>query len=223
MEFTEMEVTLSKVDKEILESYKNFCEGLSDYLGDGYEIVLHSLENFDHSVIKILNGHYTGRSVGAPITDLALSMLEQIKRKSHVGYISYFSKNKKGEPLKSTTIAIQGEGGRIIGLLCINFYMNTPLAQLITNMYNMKHVSSGNNHIETYMDNIDDLIEQTVAQVRNEVLNDNSILSSNKNKEIISRLYNRGIFNLKDSVQKCAGILGISKNTVYMHLRNLNE
>lgn len=45
-------------------------DGLALYLGDSYEIVLHSLEELSHSVIKIINGHYTKREVGAPITDL---------------------------------------------------------------------------------------------------------------------------------------------------------
>ena len=61
----------------------------------------HSLENYDHSVIKIINGFHTGRTEGAPITDLALSMLERINGKDGAGSISYYTKNKKGEPLQS--------------------------------------------------------------------------------------------------------------------------
>ena len=70
----------TRMDRMVLESYKTLCEGLANYLGDGYEIVLHSLENYDNSVIKIINGYYTGRKEGAPITDLALHMLEDIRR-----------------------------------------------------------------------------------------------------------------------------------------------
>ena len=71
---------LTKTDRAVLESYKILCDGLANYLGEGYEIALHSLENYDSSVIKIINGYYTGRKEGAPITDLALHMLEDIKR-----------------------------------------------------------------------------------------------------------------------------------------------
>lgn len=42
----------------------------------------------------------------------------------------------------------------------------------------------------------------------------------NQNKEIVIRLYDQGIFNLKDSVIKIADRLGISKNTIYLHIRN---
>ena len=46
-------VDLTLVDQEILNSYSNMIEGLACYLGEGYEIVLHSLENYEHSVINI--------------------------------------------------------------------------------------------------------------------------------------------------------------------------
>ena len=49
-------IALTEVDKMILESCKTVVDGLADYLGDGYEFVLHSLENLDQSVIKIING-----------------------------------------------------------------------------------------------------------------------------------------------------------------------
>ena len=79
-------VDLTLVDQEILNSYSNMIEGLACYLGEGYEIVLHSLENYEHSVINIINGSHTGRKIGAPITDLALNMLEKIENTDTVSY-----------------------------------------------------------------------------------------------------------------------------------------
>ena len=43
---------LSKVDKQILESYTYILEGLADYLGPGYEFVLHSLETSIDQLLK---------------------------------------------------------------------------------------------------------------------------------------------------------------------------
>ena len=97
-------------------------DGLAAYLGDGYEIVLHSLHDLDHSVIKIINGHDTGRREGFPITDLALSMLAKIEERPDTNCITYFNRNaEKGEPLKSATIVIRNHSRMAIGLLCINF------------------------------------------------------------------------------------------------------
>lgn len=220
---------LTSLDKKILHSYCQTLDGLSNYLGNGYEIVLHSLEDYEHSAIKVINGYHTGRTEGAPITDLALKMLEQIRRNEENDHgVIYFSTNVKGEPLKSTTIPVKGEKNRIIGLLCINFYMNTTMADFFLNFAvpipseSAGLTLSGQIH-ETFSQNSSDLLDQTIQTVRQEVLMDSSVSSTNKNKEIISRLYQQGIFNLKDAVITIADALGISKNTVYLHLRNLEK
>lgn len=218
-----IDIQLTYVDRMILQSYCQMLDGLSKYLGDGYEIVLHSLEDCSHSAIKVINGEHTGRKEGAPITDLALTMLDRIqKQKKNEMEITYFSKNKKGEPLRSTTIAIKGENERIIGLLCINFYLNTPLSKLLgtfveSNPTEIKLEAS----FETFSSNNQEMVEEIVKKVRQEVLNDAGISASKKNKEIIQRLYKKGIYNMKDAVLKTAQILNMSKNTVYLHLRNL--
>ena len=211
-------IKLTKVDREILNSYITMIQGLAFYLGNGYEMVLHSLESFEHSVICIINGEHTGRKVGAPITDLALNMLDEIS-KGQEDYITYFSKNRKGEPLKSTTIAIRGDKGRIVGLFCINFYMNTPIHDILQTMLPVP-APPVNTPKENFAENSDELIETALEAVKNEIYADQSISASNKNKHIVYQLDERGIFNIKDAVVKVANLLGISKNTVYMHIRN---
>jgi len=197
--------------------------GLANYLGDGYELVLHSLESLDNSVIEIFNGHYTGRKINSPVTDLALSMLDKIEESNENDFISYITKNKKGEPLKATTIAIRGEANKVIGLLCINFYLNTPFSTMIHNFVNSELGGSEENIAENFVENIDELIIVSLNEAKDTVYNNSTISTANKNKEIITSLYQKGIFNIKDSVVKIAVLLNISKNTVYMHMRNLNK
>lgn len=216
-------VTFTENDRLILKSYKTMIEGLADYLGSGYEFVLHSLENLNESVVQIINGHHTGRKVGAPVTDLALSMLTELEQEEDSGHISYNTTNKKGEPLKAITIVIKGEDNKNIGLLCINFYLNTPLSDIISNLSNSKEHNVGNTYAkESFVDNVDELIFQAVSQIQKEVEMDESVPHLLKNKIIVSKLYKQGVFQFKDAVVKIAEILGISKNTVYMHLRSIN-
>lgn len=209
----------SELDREILNSYIVVIEGLSDYLGKGYEIVLHSLENFERSVIAIINGHHTGRKVGYPITELALNMLTEIEKNGTKDYISYSSRNRNGEPLRSATIAIRGEGGRIIGLICINLYLNTPLSSLLEGLLGDGQ-GPHNTKDEGFTENAQELLSSVIFDVREKVYADLSIPANCRNKEIIAILQDRGVFNLKDSVLAVAHSLKISKNTVYLHLRN---
>ena len=215
-------IHFSSTDRIILESYAGLMGGLADYLGPGFEIVLHSLEDMSKSVIAIVNGHYTGRKIGSPATDLALDMLSKIESNASNDYISYFNTNKSGEPLRSTTIAIRGENNKVIGLLCMNMYLNTPVFNIVENWFNSSAITP-NNATENLAENADELLADILHQVQQDVYTDNSIYQSNKNKEIIARLYSRGIFRLKDAVITVAKQLHISRNTVYMHLRNLEK
>lgn len=218
-------IKLTKTEQLILNSYKKMIVSLGEYLGEGYEIILHSLENLQHSVIENVNGHYSGRKNGAPITDLALSMLSQIKEEPSQPAVCYMNHSKRGVPLRSCTIPITGEGERIIGLICINFYTDIPLSSLLAKFYPEMPDSftESTSATENFADNTDELIENVLYKIQHQVLNDITISVQNKNKEIITQLYQRGIFNIKDAVLKVASLLEISKNTVYMHLRNLKE
>ena len=137
-------------------------------------------------------------------------------------HISYFAKNKRGEAFKSSLSAIKGEQQRMIGLFSINYYLNTPLLSFMQNFTPMAKAES-ENISETFVENIEDLMLNALEDAKKAVYSNLSISSSNKNKEIIALLYQRGIFNLKDSVLTIANHLGISKNTVYMHIRNMNK
>lgn len=212
-------IILTEEDHKILESYMTVIDGLAAYLGSSYEIALHSLEDLEHSVIKIVNGFHTGRSEGSPITDLALFWLEKIESEngSH-DYYEYFSKNKLGEPLKSTTIAVRGSENRIIGLICINLYLGTPLIHFISDMIPEDKTVFAT---ETFTDNPNDTIKQGLENAKEIVLNDKTIPPSQRKKEIIRILQMKKIFEIKNSVEQIANELNISVNTVYFHLRNI--
>lgn len=219
-------MVLTETDKSILNSYSMMLEGLSKYLGEGYEIVLHSLEDYGNSAVKIIHGSHTGRTKGAPVTDLAMNYLEEIKKNPDDSTgITYFTHNKKGQSLKSVTIPVRGENNRIIGLLCINFNLHTSLLEYIHNFVDGE--TNEEQQWETRKENFSstsvELLENMIQEMRREVMEDLTVSSINKNKEIIQRLYEKGLFNMKDAVAKAAEILGISKNTVYLHLRNLEQ
>lgn len=215
-------IKLTSTDRIILNSYRCFLDGLAEYLGTGFEFVLHSLEDCENSVIKIINGHHTGRKLGAPITDLALNMLNKIQDENLDGYVSYESKNKKGNLLYSTTISVYGEHHRIIGLICINYHMDTPLSETFP-VFKMLDAATKNIVNENFAVDVDALIEQAYTEAQHIVMADDSISANFKNKEIINILYNQGIFRMKDAVAKVAQVMDVSKNTVYMHLRGLRE
>lgn len=220
----DLEIKMTDVERKIMDSYILMTEGLAEYLGSGYEIVIHSLEDLEHSAIKIYNGHHSGRVEGAPITDLALSFLAETEREEDDGKCTpYFTHDKHGNRIRSTTIGIRGENNRIIGMLCINFYMSTPVSSLLESL-GMGYDGGGGRLLpESFSTNIHDMLTQTISSVYADVIGDAAIPASQKTREIVSELYNRGIFSIKDAVQKTAELIGVSRNTVYIYLREFEE
>ena len=208
---------LSVADRLIIDSYKTTMEGLAAYYGEAFEFVLHDLTDYDHSIIKIINGFHSGRREGAPLTDLALSMLEQIRdNDASEPFISYIAKSKYGKPVRSTTVIIFGEKQKAIGLLCINFYLDSPINALLQHF----SVNSQSDYVtENFTNDSDELIARSLEKAKDEVEGDSAVPQHLKNKEIVTILYHQGIFKLKNAVQIISGELGISKNTVYLHIR----
>ncbi|WP_317855655.1 helix-turn-helix transcriptional regulator [Chakrabartyella piscis] len=212
--------SLTKKDLETLNSYIHVAEATADFWGDCCEVVVHNLENLDHSVMFILNGHLSNRQAGAAISDVTLSFLNRMISEPDLHHLYYFAKNNNGESFKASMCAIYGENKNIIGLFCMNLYMSTPISAFVRCMVpeeNAKQESLSENFVE----DTKELMLTALEDAKKAVYSNLSILPSNKNKEIVALLHQKGIFNLKDSVITIAEQLGISKNTVYMHIRNL--
>lgn len=214
--------TLSLTDRAILASYDSVLDGLSTFFGDGIEFVLHSLEDLDHSAIKIINGHYSNRKVGAPITNLALELLQKINLNKHDNpNMIYQNQSKNGSPIKAATFPIFGENKKIIGLICINFHLDIPLHIFLNNFFNFQE--NIRNNAEMLASNSEDIIISRVEEAKKNVWRNEDIALHNKNKEIITILFYENIFSYKNSVEQVADLLNLSKNTIYLHIRNLKK
>lgn len=211
-------ITLTEHDRIILDSYRSTIQALAAYLGSAYEIVLHSLEDPEHSVIEIANGFHTGREIGAPITDLAVKWLKKLESENRSeNHYSYYSKNKLGEPLKSSTIAIRGENRRIIGLICINLYLSTPFLNLVSDMIPQETSIYASENFATNPVAVD----AELRKAKKQVMTNPAIPKHQKKKEVIRILYRHKVFDIKNAVELVADGLNISINTVYFHLRNI--
>ncbi|MDT8975293.1 PAS domain-containing protein [Paenibacillus sp. chi10] len=214
-----MNTRFTERDHLILESYDAVVEGLADYLGPASEIVLHSLEDYQHSVVKIANGHHTGRELGAPITNIALQMLQEIEQSHGKQSLSYFTRSKNNRQMKSSTIAIRGDSGKIIGLLCINMNIDESFADVLQTFLPQPDMEA-REQSEHFASSVEDMIQETIERTIEEVDASPNISYANRNKHIIGLLHERGVFNLRDAVTLVANALKITKHTVYLHLRN---
>ena len=148
---------LTEKDKAILESYMNVADGLADFWGGNCEVVVHDLSHLDSSVIKIINGHLSGRQTGAPISEVTLGFLNKMMANPAMHHVTYFAKNKRGEAFKASISAIEGENHNIIGLFCINFYLNASLLSFMQTFTPAARAET-ENISETFVENAEELM-----------------------------------------------------------------
>jgi len=218
---------LTKSDEITLNSYAIMLEGLAAYFGNSFEFVLNRFDDLDHSVIMIINGYHSNRTVGAPVTDLTLERLINTDNEMEHYYMTHTTTSQFGEPIRSVTIPIVGEGNWIIGMVCINFYASSSISTFMSGfLQGNEQLREGANsgHVsENYAANSEGIISKALEEAKAAVYDDRAVTASNRNKAIIRALYERGIFSLKDSVALVSRSLGLSKNTVYLYIRKSRE
>ena len=205
-------------DQSLLDSYRPLVQSLADLLGPGCEVVLHSLEDPRRSVMCIANGHVTGRAPGSPITDLALDMLSEVRAGGRL-HQTYFSTARNGHLLKSATTLIRNAQGRAVGMLCVNLDLDTPMHRFAAAF--VPAPEAGVDHVPEYFaSNVADLLETTVDTVLREVEDDLSVPASQRNKKIVTTLFDKGVFEIKEAIHYVAARLKVTHHTVYMHIRH---
>lgn len=206
-------------DRIILNSYRAVVEGVSALIGSHCEIVLHSLEDLEHSAICIANGHNTNRHEGSPITDLALKSLHNMKTDN----VSkpYFTRAKSNGLMKSVTIAIRNGKQRIIGLLCININLDVPVSQFLQAL--MPSAEHSETSAVNFASSVEELVVQTVEKTIEEITADRLVSNNNKNRQIVMSLFEKGIFDIKDAINLVADRLAISRHTVYLYIRQIKQ
>ncbi|HDR1326049.1 TPA: transcriptional regulator [Pasteurella multocida] len=203
----------------MLHSYRAVVDGVSALIGRHCEIVLHSLEDLEHSTICIANGHNTNRQIGSPLTDLALKSLHNMQTDS----VSkpYFTRAKNQGLMKSVTIAIRNKRQRIIGLLCININLDVPVSEFMQAF--MPTQAEAEASSVNFASSVEELVAQTVEKTIEEVTADRLVANNNKNRQIVISLYEKGIFDIKDAINLVAERLDISRHTVYLYIRQLKQ
>ncbi len=214
-------IKLSARDKEILQSIVPVVHGIAELFGRNCEVILHSFEDPGHSVMEIANAHITGRKVGSPITDLGLSVLVQSFTNNTDIVGSYYTRTETGKLFRSITILVRNGKKNPIGMLCINIDLNAPLIDFINDF--VPGSEEKNQTVENYPTEINDLVHTALEACITRINLMKGISSAEKNKMTIAELMEKGVFEIKGAIEIVAGEMGISKYTIYHHIRELKK
>lgn len=218
MEKSNYKTKLSKEDKANFRNSEATVDGIARAFGSNCEVVLHSLEDTSHSVVKIANNKVTGRKVGSPLTDFLAEILKKADLLEEDVIGCYYNKLDDGRLLKSVSVLLRNTKGKPIGFLCINIDLSAPLLDFLAGFTPESHEPS-KDIIEHFPISLTDLVTRTLEVVMADVNNQRGVPPSEKNKLIIQELYKKGLFNVRGAIDLAAKEIGVSRYTVYNYIR----
>ena len=218
----------------LLEQYKTLVEFLGQALGSDYEVVLHDLSDGNSAIAAIANGHISGRSTGAPLTALALRFLADKEYEQRDYKVGYRGVSRGGGQLRSPTMFIRDEAGRVIGMLCVNFDPSRGIraANAVLAMCGLPPVScppaeaggeGAAQSAEIFAGSIPDVVRGAIEDVTGRPGMPGSRLTMEEKVRIVEALQQAGLFHLKGAVSEVAAQLGSSEATIYRYLSKLKN
>lgn len=228
---------MANIPNALLQQYVKLTEFLGVALGPDYEVALHDLTDRNRSIIAIANGHISGREIGAPLTNVALSILMDRSYETRDWLLHYTGVSAGGKQLRSCTMFIK-QGGQLIGMLCINFDDSRYQAvsrQILSLCHPDRFAaqlsqpeSSGGEapsscRTETFRNSTEAVALDAIHHELERLGVSAERLTSGERLQIITALEESGIFLLKGSVKDVAAGLRCSQASVYRYLARLRK
>ena len=183
-------------------------------------------------IIAIANSHISGRKLGAPLTNMSLSILRDKSYERMDYHLHYCSINVNGKDLRSSTFFIK-DSGELIGLLCINFdssryrELSARVMDLCGSLLTPGAPSGTHLIVENDEHTYPSSIAGATASIVSSVIADYPVpvdrLTQDEKMEIMDALNRKGVFLLKGSVSHVARELHSSEASIYRYLGKLNN
>lgn len=221
---------------KILAQYVQVVDFLGKALGSDYEIALHSLSDGKYSIIAIANGFNSGRQVGAPITGKALEFIADRVYEKENYQINYTGRAGNQITTRSSTMFIKDDGGKLIGMLCIN-YNTARCREAVDKILEVFQMPSPfeparlpgagpqtrEETAEYFVGNIKDLISDELLRLVGNSSAPRERLTQEEKIEIVRSLNKKGVFLIKGTVSEVAVQLCTSEASIYRYLSKINR
>ncbi len=203
----------------IVKRYELLVDLIADMFGSQCEVVLHDVhKDVEHSIVKIRNGHVTGRSIGGPLTDLGLKQIMD----NGPDTVLFTETTDEGKIIRCSGIVIRDEKRKIVGFLCIILNLSdTFFTELEVSSREYKNVKEDRNHFEHYPKDTEQLLHEVVVEYFGKMEKDCDNLTKNEKLDFIKYLNDHGIFMIKGMIIKVSKRLGTTKQTIYNYLSRI--
>jgi predicted transcriptional regulator YheO len=189
-------------------------------VGPRCEVVLHQIrpdDRLESSIVRIENGHVTGRVIGGPTTNLGLEAIRS--GEPNPDRFNYRTRTKDGRELRSSSVYFHGADGQLVGALCINLevgpYVSArdALSELIG-----PEPADGGEVSETFGGEISEVLDALIQQAIERTGIAVRLMLRDQKVAVIRDLDARGAFLVKRAIERIARSLHISRVTAYAYL-----
>ncbi|MDD3981080.1 MAG: PAS domain-containing protein [Spirochaetia bacterium] len=208
-------------DRVVLERYFPLAEMISRCCGSGCEVLVYSYEDFNRAIVKIINGEVSGRNLGSPITEFGLNCAKTALESDQDITGPYLARTKSGALLKCISMVIRNEKKQPIGAFGINIDLSIPMERFVKEF--LLSIDKSGTADEVLVPDLSEKVVTAVAEEMDALSRVTGVSPSQKNRNLVTALHHRGVFNVKGSVELVAGELGVTKHTIYKYLREIKN
>ncbi len=210
-------------NNERIDILKCIAKGISIHFGQKCEIVVHDLsKDYESTIVHIENGYITGRHLGDCASNIVLEQLESFNENRNdeiKDRYNYLTQTKDGRILKSSSIYIKDNNGKICSILGINYDITDFLMaeSIISSFTN----SSANKEVkEIIPSNVNDLLDILINESYEYIGKPVATMTKEDKIKAIKYLEQKGAFLIKKSGDKVSKFFDISQYTLYNYLDN---
>ena len=206
-----------------LEPYRTLVSFLGEALGPDYEVVLHDLTSEEGTIAAIVNNNISGRTEGAPLSNMALRFIHGKVYEKQPYVAGYQGASQAKGRLRSSTMFIK-DGSELIGMLCINFdaAKYSRMAQELLSLCGAHQEPGPMVGVENFVSSLPDAVQAAITDVTGSALPPDRLTMDEKIR-IVEDLQQAGIFYMKGAVSEVAAQLGSSEATIYRYLSKLKD
>ena len=204
------------------------AHGLAEHFGPQCEIAIHDVtRDLSNTIVHIENGQVSGRGDGDSASNVVLEALhtppEELKDQ-----IAYLTRTEDGKALKSSSLYIRDEVGRLKYIFSVNYdiaslkAVDELIQGLITTQPGKKDEQTGPavpKIPHTVTELLDSLIDHAIAEIGKPVV----MMTKEDKIKVVHYLNEAGAFLITRSGDRVASVLGISKFTLYKYMESSPE
>lgn len=204
---------------------------LGTVVGENVEVVLHDLTRPESSVVKIVNGHVSGRAVGdsilkGPLDDQGFIELTRTAKRSddspHSLLLGYTTRTRDGRELRSSTVIFRDSTDTPFVSLCINTDLSVVFqahALLQSMLYRTEKAEASSKESP----GVDVLMQEIIADAVRRFGKPVSMMNKEEKVHAVEIMLQRGLFIVKGGVEHAASALGVTRFTIYNYLDTLKH